>query len=41
MNRLIDEINEHKFSNTDIDKSIDKYYEDRRIKRIVEKQQLK
>ena len=41
MNKLIDEINEHKFSNTDIDKGIDKYYEEKRIKRIVEKQQLK
>ena len=41
INKIINEINEYKFSANDIDKSIDKYYEDKRIKRIGLRQKLK
>ena len=39
--KIIDEINEYNFSSNDIDKNIDKYYEDKRIKRIGERHKLK
>ena len=41
INKIINEINEYKFSANDIDKSIDKYYEDKRLKRIGLRQKLK
>jgi len=41
INKIIDEINEYKFSANDIDKNLDKYYEDKRIKLIGERHKLK
>ena len=39
--KLIDAINEHKFLATDLDKDMNKYFEETRIKGIEEKQKLK
>ena len=39
--KLIDEVNEYKFLSDDLQKNMNKYYEDKRIKNIIEKQKLK
>ena len=39
--KLIDEVNEHKFLSDDLQKNMNKYYEEKRIHEIKEKQKLK
>ena len=41
INRLIDSVNEYKFLSNDLDKDMNKYFEDKKLKSIDERQKLK